>query len=269
VFGNYNELRIVTPAASVVVHPPVERGYNHSYLVYPSIASRGDLVAWGFAVGSDAARDDYKARFALGIYSRSHQAWKTYGNFDEIGDTGISSDGSKVALVARQEGRLRLLIFDVAAETMTEGPYRRGMWLRGTPSWSADRTRLAVQIHRPDQTSFIAVLDLKTGEARTLGDGFQPQWSRDGQWIAYYSGPRCVVVHPDGTGSKIVLTLKDGSPPDKEFGWGSPVWSPDSKQLLLNVTKNGGPFLDIVLLDLATGKTTIKSKTGPPLFGWA
>ena len=49
VFGNYNELRIVTPSGSHVVHPPVERGYNHSYLTYPSIASRGDLVAWGFA----------------------------------------------------------------------------------------------------------------------------------------------------------------------------------------------------------------------------
>jgi WD40-like Beta Propeller Repeat len=145
-------------------------------------------------------------------------------------------------------------MFDIPGERMVEGPYQRGIWLRGTPSWSPDGTRLAVQIHRTDESSFIAVLDIKSGEARPVGDGFQPQWSRDGKWIAYYSGRTCVVVHPDGTGSTIALTLKDGWFTHKEFGWGSPLWSPDSRQLLLNVTKNGGPSLDVVLLDGATGK---------------
>lgn len=268
-FGNYNELRIVAPDRADVVHPTVERGYNHSYFANPSIASRGDLIAWGFAVGSDDTRDEYKARFALGVYSRMRQTWKTYGNFDEIGDAGISPDGSKVAAVARQQGRLGLVLFDVATETMVEGPYQRGMWLRGTPSWSPDRTRLAVQIHRPDESSFIAILDLATGNARPLADGVQPQWSRDGQWVAYYAGRKCMLVHPDGTGSAVALTLKDGWFTHKEFEWGSPVWSSDGRQLLLNVTTNSGPFLDVVLLDVATGKTTTKSQKGLPIFGWA
>jgi Tol biopolymer transport system component len=268
-FGNYNELRIIAPDRADVLHPTVERGYNHSYFAYPSIASRGDSIAWGFAVSSDDKRDSYKARFALGLYSRLRQSWKTYGDFDQIGDAGISSDGSKVAVVARQEGRLRLVIFDVATETIGEGPYQRGMSLRGTPSWSPDRKRLAVQIHRPDESSFVAVLDLNTGETRPLGDGFQPQWSRDGQWVAYYSGRKCMLVHPDGSGSTVALTLKDGWFTHKEFGWGSPVWSPDSRQLLLNVTTKGGPYLDVILLDVATGRTTTKSQKGLPIFGWA
>jgi hypothetical protein len=46
------------------------------------------------------------------------------------------------------------------------------------------------------------------------------------------------------------------------------VWSPDSRQLLLNVTKDGGPLLDVVLLDLASGQTTTKSTSGLPVFGW-
>ena len=38
---------------------------------------------------------------------------------------------------------------------------------------------------------------------------------------------------------------------------------------LTAVTKNSGPFLDVILLDVATGKTTTKSKTGLPVFGWS
>jgi len=267
-FGNYNELQIVTPEGAQLVHPVIEGRYNLGYFAYPSIASQGPLLAWGFYMGWDATRPLHKPRFALGIYSRTNHTWKTYGDFDEIGDTGISSDGSKVAFVARRNDRMALMIFDVGTEAMTEGPYQEGMSARGTPSWSPDLSRLAVQISRPDNSSFVAVLDLKTREPRTLGDGSYPQWSRDGQWIAYRSGRTCVLVHPDGTGSTTAMTLKDGWFTHKEFSWGSPVWSPDSKQLLLNVMKNGGPMLDVILLDLQTGRVVTKSKSGLPVFGW-
>lgn len=267
-FGDYNELHLVTPDSEQTLHPSVDEGYNRGYFAYPTVARGTGAVAWGFATGWDETRSRHKARFALGVYSGADQAWRTYGDFDDIGDTGISSDGRKVAFVARARSRLTLQIFDVATEAFREGPYHRGMWPRGTPSWSPDLTRLAMQVHRPDESSFVAVLDLRTGELRGLGDGFHPQWSPDGEWIAFYSGRRCMVVHPDGTGSTIALSLKDGWFTHKQFDWGSPVWSPDSTQLLLNVTKNGGPFLDVVLVDLATGKTVTKAKSGLPVFGW-
>lgn len=265
-FGNYNELRIVTPTQSQTLHPPIERGYNRAYFANPSLARRGDLTAWGFATAWKEDHPRNKVRFALGLYSIARQAWETHGDFDDIGDAGISPDGSRVAFVTSQEGRLSLVIFDVATKAFTSGPYQQGMWPRGTPSWSPDLTRLAVQIHRPEKSSLVAVLDLRTGEARALGEGFHPQWSPDGEWIAYYSGSKVMLVRPDGTGSKSAMTLKSSS---RNFGWGSPVWSPDSKQLLLNVTKDDGPLLDVVLLDLATGRTTTKAKNGLPVFGWA
>jgi Tol biopolymer transport system component len=268
-FGDYNELHLVTPDKEQTLHPPVDEGYNRGYFAYPAIAAGTGAVAWGFAVGWDDGRPRHKARFALGLYSRADQAWRTYGDFDDIGDTGISSDGTNVAFVARVRGRSTLQIFDATTETFREGPYHRGMWGRGTPSWSPDLARLAIQVHRSDESSFVAVLDLRTGELRALGDGFHPQWSPDGERIAFYSGRRCMVVRPDGNGSTVALSLTDGWFTHKQFDWGSPVWSPDSTQLLLNVTKNGGPLLDVVLVDLATGKTVTRSKSGLPVFGWA
>lgn len=112
------------------------------------------------------------------------------------------------------------------------------------------------------------MLDLNTGQVRPLGDGFNPQWSRDGEWIAYYSGRKCMTVHPDGTGSMTALTPGNGWFTHRDFDWGSPVWSADSKQLLLNATRNNGSSIDTIRLDLATGKTTTKSNLDVPVFGW-
>ena len=136
-FGDYNQLRVVTARGEQVLHPAVDEGYNRGYFALPSISARQDgVIAWGFAVGWDETRRHDKARFALGLYSRANQQWRTYGNFDRIGDAGISSDGTKVAFVAREPGRMTLQILNVATGALTERPYQPGMWPRGTPSWS-------------------------------------------------------------------------------------------------------------------------------------
>ena len=78
-----------------------------------------------------------------------------------------------------------------------------------------------------------------------------------------------MLVHPDGTGGELALKLKDSWFASTRFGWGAPVWSPDSRQLLFNVVKNDGPALDVVLVDIATGRTVTKVTSGLPVFGWA
>jgi Tol biopolymer transport system component len=268
-FGDYNDLRLISPAWARQLRPPVDVGFNHGYFAKPALAPRGDTIAWGFA--TEAANDrELKVRFALGLYSLSDERWSTYGDFDRIGDVTWSSTGTKIALIVKKQEKFPFLIFDAVTRTFGEGLHRRGMSERSSLSWSADESRVVMEIYRSEtERVFIAVVNLKTGDVQEIGDGFSPRWSPDGEWIAYYSGRRCMVVRPDGTGSRVALTLEEGGVTAKNFVRGSPVWSPDSKQLLLNITKNDGPALDVVLLDLASGRTTTKLESGLPVFGWA
>jgi dipeptidyl aminopeptidase/acylaminoacyl peptidase len=266
-FGTYNDIRIVTPSGMQSLKPPGDLKTNEGYFAFPSISPRGDLIAWGFAVALDKKRNKHHARYALGIYSTSSQAWKTYGNFDDIGYTAFSGDGSKVAFVAEADGKDKLLIFDVATENMSNTAYPHGMPESGGLSWSPDGTQLAVVIQRGEKPSQIAALDLKTGNAQPIGEGYQPAWSPTGEWIAYYSGQKCMLVHPDGTGTKTAKDVGGGLGRYRSFNGGL-VWSSDGNQLLLNEVKGDGPKLNVMLLDLPSGRFIRKSEDGLPVFGW-
>jgi Tol biopolymer transport system component len=174
-----------------------------------------------------------------------------------------------VAFVAQSEGKRDLLIFDVDTKKMSNAPYPRGMPESGGLSWSPEGKHLAVVIQRGEKPTQVGVLDLTTGEVRSIGEGYEPAWSPTGEWIAYYAGEKCILVHPDGTGTKSVKdvggnVLLRGY---RSFNAGL-VWSPDGKQLLLNEIKGDGPKLNVMLLDLASGRFSRKSEDSLPVFGW-
>lgn len=262
----YYDVRVVTPNHSLVIPPPFDVPANSGLFNYPSISPRADLVAWGFAVqGHPRLR-----RFALGVYSIAEARWKTYGDFDEIGATAFSPDGSKIACVVQEaEKKDAFLIFDLATGNMTKVPHPKGIPGKATLSWSPDGRRLVVEVLRSEKTRLIAVFDPNTGDTKPVGEGSHPAWSPTGEWIAYYgdSGDKCILVHPDGTGKKIVGKAHSTFLTPRRFGY-AVVWSPDSKTLLLNEMKGDGDYLDVMLLDLGTGRLTRKSKNGWPVFGW-
>jgi dipeptidyl aminopeptidase/acylaminoacyl peptidase len=201
----------------------------------------------------------------LGLYTLADRKWKTYGDLDDIGDVAFSPDGSRVAFYARQNRKPVFMIFDIATETFTPLPYQRGMRSHPNPSWSPDGKRLAIEIRDPEDP-VVALLDPKTSEVQVVAKGGNPRWSPTGEWIAYYAErERCVFIRPDGTGLKEVAKAGE----DREFISGTPVWSPDGTQLLLNESKDDRELLDVVLIDLASGRRTTKSRSGLPVFGWA
>ena len=101
-----------------------------------------------------------------------------------------------------------------------------------------------------------------------------PTWSPDGEWIAYLPTPKnsagfgtleCAIVRPDGTGNKTLVKLPRG-----RVFLAPPVWSPDSKTLLLNEMADGEKWtMNIDLLDLSTLKLKKKLTDKMPVFAWA
>lgn len=113
------------------------------------------------------------------------------------------------------------------------------------------------------------------GESGVLlaGDGsenYVPDWSPDGQWIAYQSN--------DGsTNSEIWIMRRDGSEKQRithttNNGWSrSPSWSPDGQFLAYISNQNGsmGSDLgDIYIVNIITGDTVQITKSGGYIYDW-
>ena len=68
-----------------------------------------------------------------------------------------------------------------------------------------------------------------------------------------------------GTQSRFVMAFHSDVGPNLQ-----PVWSPDSKTLLVNTSRDpDSDTFDIHMVDLATGKATKKFKNGGPVYAWA
>ena len=198
-FARYAALRISYPDRVLSISPPAESSANDGYLAYPSIARDGALIAWGFA------HDVPDPRFTLGLWSSESRQWKTYGAFEAIGATAISTDKSMIAVAGQMGSRKGVFAFSPSSETFSALPTPAGVPANASLSWSPDSKRLVVEIQQGGRASTIAVLELSTGSIHRLAEGSDPAWSPTGEWIAYYdrNGARCVLIHPDGSGSTV------------------------------------------------------------------
>lgn len=258
------ELRVVRGTSVQILKPPAKQGAFN----YPALASDGSLVAWGFPL--KVARADERRRFTLGISPTAQQEWKTHGDFEDIGAAAFSSDRSRVAFAAVSDRQNSLRVLNLPSGEMATLTQLSGVAERAKLSWSPDGKQLVAEVQNGDQPEKISVADLGKGDVKVIGKGVDPAWSPTGKWIVYFDVKRqkCVLVHPDGTGTRVVRNLGRKLLQYRMFGYGA-AWSPDGRQLLLNEMKGEGGNIDVMLLDLASGKVTRKSKDGLPAFGWA
>jgi TolB protein len=165
------------------------------------------LAALALAAGLHAAVRSAEAEDVRSLSARPHEGIAYVHGREEFDDVGIR--------VMRPNGTsVRLVV-----------PAGFGIT---SPAWSPDGRKLAYV--SADSRQGLYVLDLATGRStlidRRFPFGTDPAWSPDGRWIAVTEGWTLVVMRPDGTDWRPVLTQRQGSGRDSD-----PTWSPDGRFL--------------------------------------
>lgn len=279
---NYGNYTLVTPSGRFTV-PQLSGPMDRASPLW-AISPSGDRVAGGisFMLNADVVKCDPKIKgwcdpkpkpifkSVMGVYSVQDKTWRQYGNFKIVGSAAFSPDGKRIAFDGEKKCTgvncdSGLMILDLETGEMGAIPVSIQVDWRNQISWSPDGKFLAVSEVSPGNGR-IVVFDVATGRMTSIGQGSNPSWSPKGDWIAYAYIVQCMVIHPDGTGSRSVL--------DKERKWmkyaldGPILWSPDGKRLLLNQQQILGDHSRVIMVDLASGHATMKSKNGEVVTGW-
>lgn len=213
----------------------------------------------------------------LATYSVADASWKEYLEIPNGNGFAISPDGAAVAYAVREQGHaaVHLHFLDLKTGQETVSPVI-GKTDRIRMNWSPDGRKIVFEMtfltaeYRP--LNAIEILDIQTGQISKIALGQAPAWSPSGEWIAYYEPAdpgsnlrRLWRIHPDGSRREILLKAPVGS-----IYSGQPVWSPDSKSILINEFAEGEKgTMDIYLFDLADHKLNVKFWSTYPVFGWA
>jgi hypothetical protein len=269
-FGKFgSSLYVVTPTKTIELKDVSEDGIPVNFRA-PSLARTLDRIAWSVEKGDHDA---------IGVYTLRDQSWKSFADVCYAGGGAIafSPDATKIAFVSAMPPtpmhdvcptthQTVLQILDLATERITKLSCC-GWALRGRLSWSPDGKKIAVQYVPRIGLGQIAVVETDTGKARIIADGGYPSWSPKGDWIAYFDMQlaKCFLVHPDGTGMKIVRDDENGFR-DRAMMYGA-VWSPDGRKLLLN-EENDHQRIKVVMVDVPTGRATTKSTNGLAVLDW-
>ncbi len=285
-----DDVAFVTPTGTfVVLQAPGRPEFHNSPPL--DISPSGDRVAesliiqfLGERVNCDPSDErwcdqypQFTYKSVMGVYSVRDHTWKQYGDFCSVGLAAFSPDGKKLAFKVSGsppcrtdvDANKKLMILDLETGQMTPVPGAESINYVYRLSWSPDGKFLAAtdgSVCGKIVCGHIVLVDVATGEMKTIAEGTDPSWSPKGDWIAYDLAVRCMIIHPDGTGARSVL---EKEPKWMNYALNAPiVWSPDGERLLLNQQKIFGYNFRVIEVDLATGHAILNSKDGEVVSGW-
>lgn len=260
-WGDVDKLQATTPSRTVDVLDQTDSGYSTPH--YPSISRDGKVIA------CIRHKSRNPQRVAVATFSISDSKWSEYAESDYVDAVSISPDASRLAFLIHDPDSTSIHLHIVDTET------RKTMVLpsvdpQGSLSWDHDGRRLVYQSGSgPDAA--IDVVDITSGKTSKIAKGGNPSWAPSGEWIAYINRGenQCILTQPDGTGSRVLVTLRQGR--FQIPGWLNlpPVWSPDSSKLLLDVVQPEGRPPDIVMFDVMTQRRLKSLRSSVPVLGWA
>jgi Tol biopolymer transport system component len=277
-------LAVTTAQETVRVQPEYEQVKSQdSSSFYPSISLDGKTLGYARMKAGNPERIVSIATFSLRTGQQTEYATGRYS-----GVIAISPDGSRLAYAGERPmehgsikgGDNHLHIVELKTGLEVPGPEVKSTSWPISASWSPDSRKLVFGV-----LGEIQVWDSDTGKIWQIANGDQPAWSPSGEWIAYLPGSsdpalkenvllpgrwsaRCLIVHPDGTARRVVIDWSRSKTP--RFFVVGPVWSPDSKKILLNELADLETLsVDIYGFDLGTSKVDRLFKNSRPVLGWA
>jgi WD40 repeat protein len=242
--------------------------------VYPSISRDGKLVAYGRLTNGNPRR------IAISTYSLTEHKTTTYSEGELSGTIAVSPDALRIAYVVgtgTPADPAQIRILDLKSNREESGPSTTFYPSEPTVlTWSPNSRDLAYT----SMTGDIQVWNGESKQVKKVAHGDLPSWSPDGLWIAYLAKTthgwfdpydQCLLVRSDGSSSRLLV------PPSRTGIFGHrryfsypPVWSPDSKSVLLNEVASFDRWtMNTVLVDVETGRLAIKFKDTQPVVGWA
>jgi Tol biopolymer transport system component len=176
------------------------------------------------------------------------------------GEVAVSPGEQRIAFVRAPRGS-QLVTGDLTVARLGSGVSHRLLGRAvGTPAWSPDGKRIAVERYsrreatgvpgkRDDASRIAIVRSDRSGPGRSAGRGESPTWLPDGRLLVLVDtrrSSRLVVRRSDGTGRQAVL---------RDVRGGEWELSPDGRYVAVAAAGQGSPHYHVTLVDLATSSS--------------